>query len=101
MKKRTNFDRRTSDRQKILESVSYSKNNGAFQRGELINLGNGGARLVTNFDLEVGDRLTVLHRASSAVTIRSQVEVRWAKPLPGGLRQVIGVQELDSILLSA
>lgn len=82
-----------------MESVSYTNDSGALQRGELLNLGTGGARLITSIDLEVGTQFMVLHRATRTVTLRSDVEVKWAKLLPCGLRQVVGVQELRTAIL--
>lgn len=97
--RKTHYDRRLSQRERILETVRYADTSGALQRGELINLGNGGARLITCSDLEVGDKFMVLHRATNTVTLRSDVEVRWTKSLPCGLRQVVGVKELKTTIL--
>jgi hypothetical protein len=93
------LNRRSSKRHKLLEPVKYTNDVGALQRGQLLNLGSGGARLVTNLDIEVGQHFLVLHKATGNVTLRSQVEVKWVKPLPGGLRQVVGVRELRTSVI--
>ena len=99
MKIDNGYNRRNAQRRKLMEPVSYSTGGGVFQSGRLINLGHGGARLIIKDEVEVGDTFTVLHQVTANVSLQSEVEVRWAEVLPGGVRQVVGVRELKTTML--
>lgn len=98
MKDNDRKDRRNTRRRKFNEAVSYINCSGALKNGRLVNLGGGGARLITDLDVQAGQNFLVLHKASLDVTLRSEVEVRWVKPLSGGC-QVVGVRELRTSMV--
>lgn len=86
------FNRREDNRERTYTKARYFGNDGVTHRSEIINLSFGGARLTTRTDVQVGDRFHLLNELESGLVIQKHVEVRWVSALPGGHRQVVGVQ---------
>ena len=89
------FNRRQDNRKRAYTNASYFGNDGVIHRSEIINLSFGGARLTTRTDIQVGDRFHLRNELESGLVIQKHVEVRWVSALPGGHRQVVGVQIIN------
>ena len=89
------FNRRQDNRERTYSKACYFGTDGVTHRSELINLSFGGARLTTRTDVKVGDRFHLVNRLESGLVIQKHVEVRWVSALPGGHRQVVGVQVIS------
>jgi len=86
------FNRRKHPRTRVFQKARYIGYDGQSRRSELINTSSQGARLTTSNEVRVGDRLTILNEASSGFEPEISAEVKWTRALPGGIRQVVGVQ---------
>ncbi len=85
-------NRRTAARSREIVASSYTDYSGNRYRTEILNVSQGGARITTNAYTNVGDRVMLFERNSQREVA---VEVRWVKPLPGGVRMLAGVQRLS------
>lgn len=85
-------NRRKDSRDSLSRSTEYISPNGTRQRTEVINVSLKGARLTTGTEVRVGDHIHIVCPIANGSSTDARAVVRWAKRLPGGLRQVVGVE---------
>lgn len=87
-------NRRNQDRKASALKAIYECATGKRRPAELINYSRSGARLTTHSDVKVGDEIRVFAHIFPGHYLSSTARVRWVQALPGGRRQVVGVQAL-------
>lgn len=88
-------NRRSDRRIPCLRKTFYVDGEGKRHRTEILNTSQGGAKLTTDKKVRVGDRFQLLEEERNGKSEGSFVEVRWLAPLPGNLRLVVGVMNLE------
>lgn len=86
------LNRRSRERSRSIRRAWYSNYSGECRRSELLNKSDEGARITTGLEVKVGDRLFILDEGGTELILDREVIVRWVQVLPGGCRQVVGVQ---------
>ncbi len=87
-------NRRIQDRNRTSLKAVYQSAEGVRRPAELINYSRSGARLTTHTDVKVGDEIKVFAHVLPGHFLCTTARVCWIQPLPGGHRQVVGVQAL-------
>jgi PilZ domain len=88
------FNRRADPRIPCFKKAHYVGGDGHLRRSEILNTSHHGARLTTSKEVKVGDRFRLLDEEQNGACQGTEVLVRWAKPLPGGVRLVVGVEKI-------
>lgn len=85
-------NRRGSQRQGVPVSGWYKSGSAAYQRTHVVELSAGGARVVLDKTVKAGQTLDVTLRLEDGRFVSATSKVVWVQGLPGGVRQVAGLQ---------
>lgn len=88
------YNRRIDPRIPCFKQTHYVDLRGQKHRTEILNTSGGGAKLTVPKGVKIGDRFHLLDEEQNDNSTGTAVEVRWAEPLPGGVRLVVGVMKL-------
>ena len=85
-------NRRVQDREAVRASAWYQLEGEACRVAEMLNMSAAGARLVVGPGVYEGQQIRLVTEFVSGNFLCAMAEVRWLEELPGGYRQVVGVQ---------
>lgn len=89
-------NRRRDFRDQISRSAEYISTDGARQRTEVSNVSLKGARLTTGPEVNQGDYIQIVCSIANGSATGTRAVVRWTKMLPGGARQLVGVETVTN-----
>lgn len=87
-------NRRIDFRETLSQSAEYISANRESHQTQVLNVSSQGARLTTDTKVKVGDFIRIVSPLVKEIAESTATVVRWVKPLPGGQRQIVGVQTL-------